>query len=261
MIGRIAALYRHPVKGFTPEPINAVVLTAGGHFPCDRIYTVEDGPSGFDPNVSAHISKMRFAVLAKIPALARARTAYDEASGEITVQSDGGAPFVACLTTPEGRGVFAAWLERFLAHEEPEDRHGPLKVLAAPQGRRFMDSPQGFVSVLNLASVRDLEQRLGRPVDPRRFRANILVEGWPAWFEYGHEGRALRLGEAELAVLNDTVRCVATHADPVSGDRDIDIVPELFARYGHRCCGVYAGVIRGGRLAVGDVATASELDS
>ncbi|MDB5458271.1 MAG: molybdenum cofactor sulfurase, partial [Caulobacteraceae bacterium] len=89
MTGRIAALYRHPVKGFTPEPLDAVVLTAGAHFPCDRLYTVEDGPSGFDPAHPAHISKMRFAVLAKIPALARARTAYDEASGEFRVEAVG----------------------------------------------------------------------------------------------------------------------------------------------------------------------------
>ena len=49
MTGHIAALYRHPVKGFTPERLSHAELTAGGPFPCDRLYAVENGPSGFDP--------------------------------------------------------------------------------------------------------------------------------------------------------------------------------------------------------------------
>jgi uncharacterized protein YcbX len=255
MTGRIAALYRHPVKGFTPEPLDAVVLTAGAHFPCDRLYAVETGPSGFDPEQPSHVSKMRFTVLAKIPALARARTAYDETSGDFRVAAPGRPPFVCRLTTGQGRAAFEAWLAGFLAEQAPDVVEGPLKVLSA-QGHRFMDSRKGFVSVLNLASVRDLAHRLGRPVDPSRFRANVLVEGWPAWSEYAQAGRTMRLGEATLSILDDTVRCVATHVDPATGERDIDLVPEIFAQQGHMCCGVYAEVAGGGRLVVGDAATA-----
>ena len=144
-----------------------------------------------------------------------------------------------------------------LAREELDARHGPLKVLvAAEDGHRFMDSRKGFVSVLNLASVRDLEQKLGRPVDPARFRANVQVDGWPAWSEYGGAGRSLHLGEAVLTVLDDIDRCAAIHVDPTTGDKDIDMVPEMFGHYGHICCGVYAEVAAGGRLAVGDEARA-----
>jgi uncharacterized protein YcbX len=254
MTGRIAALYRHPVKGFTPEPLEAVALTAGAPFPCDRLYTVEDGPSGFDPQAPAHISKMKFAVLAKIPALARARTAYDEASGQLQVVVDGGLPFLGRLTTQEGRAAFALWLAGFLEDEVPDDTFGPLKVLTAP-GHRFMDSKKGFVSVLNLDTVRDLERRLGRAIDPARFRANILVEGWPAWSEYGQApGRVLRLGAAQLRLLADIDRCAAIHVDPATGERDIELVAELFGQVGHICCGIYLEVAQGGPVAVADEA-------
>ena len=57
MIGRIASLWRHPVKGFTPERVAEATLTAGGFFPCDRIYAVEDGPSGFDAGAPAWVPK------------------------------------------------------------------------------------------------------------------------------------------------------------------------------------------------------------
>lgn len=255
MTGRIAALYRHPVKGFTPELLDAVVLAAGAHFPCDRIYSVEDGPSGFDPQAPQHLSKMKFAVLAKIPELARARTEYDEASGRLSVVVDGGVPFLGKLTTAEGRTAFERWLEGFLEDQVPDDCFGPLRVLAAPGAHRFMDSRKGFVSVLNLESVRDLEARLGQPVDPARFRANVLVEGWAPWSEYGLEpGRTIRLGGAELTLLQDITRCAATHVDPRAGIKDIDMVPALHGAYGHICCGVYAEVVDGGAVKVGDEA-------
>lgn len=255
MTGHVAALYRHPVKGFTPESLGEITLETGGFVACDRIYAVEDGPSGFDPAAPAHISKMKFAVLAKIPEIARARTVYDEADGVLSVTVEGHPPFYGRLTTAEGRAAFAAWLGGFMEEQAPEDSFGPFAVLPAPPGHRFMDSKKGFVSVLNLDSLRDLEARIGRPIDPARFRANVLVEGWGAWREYGlGEGRPLSLGGVNLRLLKDIDRCLATHVDPRTGERDIDLVPSLHAEYGHICCGVYAEVMQGGRIAVGDKA-------
>lgn len=255
MTGRIAALYRYPVKGFTPESLETATLADGQFFPCDRIFAVENGPSGYDPAAPAHVSKMKFTVLARIPQLARARTLYDDETGQWSVTVEGGPPFFGRLTTEAGRAAFAAWLAGFLEDQSPEDVYGPLKVLSAPQGLRFMDDPKGFVSVINLESVRDLEQRLGFPVDPGRFRANVWVEGWPAWSEYGLEpGVALKLGGAELRLLNDIDRCAAVHVDPRLGVKDLDLVPALFAELGHICCGIYAEVTAGGPIKIGDPA-------
>lgn len=249
MTGRICSLWRHPVKGFTPERLADATLTAGGFFPCDRIYAVEDGPSGFDPAAPAWITKQKFTVLAKIAAVARARTTYDEASGVLTVSAEGREPFDAPLTEARGREAFAAWLTRFLGDEAS----GPLKVVEAP-GHRFTDHPRGAVSIVNLASVRDLEARLGRPLDPLRFRANLYVDGWPAWIENDAKGRVVRLGPAAAQVFSPIVRCAATHVDPTTGERDIDLVAALHANYGHVFCGVYVSVVEGGRLAEGDPA-------
>jgi uncharacterized protein YcbX len=256
MTGTIAALYRHPVKGFTPERLDAAVLEAGAYFPCDRLYAVENGPSGFDPAEPRFISKMKFTVLAAIPALARARTAYDDRTGVLTVVADGAEPFMGRLTDEAGRADFAAWLTGFI---DQDDRRGPLKVLEKVGAHRFTDDPRGAVSLLNLASVRDLETRLGRAVDPLRFRCNIHVEGWAPWAELGLEaGAEVVLGETTCRVVKPIVRCVATHVDPVTGERDVEVVPALREHYGHLHCGLYLNVAWGGRAAVGDVATMSE---
>jgi uncharacterized protein YcbX len=251
LFGHVAALYRHPVKGFTPEPLEQVALTAGDYFPCDRLYAVEDGPSGFDPEAPGHISKQRFTVLAKIAEVAKARTAYDEASGVINVKAEGRQDLNACLREPAGRDAFAGWLTDFLG----EAATGPLKVLEGPGGHRFMDHPRGFVSILNLESVRDLERRLGRPVDPLRFRANVHVEGWPAWCENDLVGRSLKLGGTQAQVFKPITRCAATEVDPDTGLRDIHMTRELYDQYRHVLCGVYVEVTHGGALAVGDPVT------
>jgi uncharacterized protein YcbX len=251
MPGRIRSLYRYPVKGFTPERLDSVVLQAGAYFPCDRVYAVENGPSGFDPAAPTFISKSRFTVLAQIAKVAEARTAYDEATGVLSVKAEGYAPFTADLNASDGRAAFADWLTTFL---DPDDIRGPLKVVSAPP-HRFTDSSKGFVSMVNLESVRDLETRLGLPVDPLRFRANLYVEGWPAWSELDWaEGAVVALGGAQAVVLKPIVRCAATHVDPTSGARDLEIVPALRDLYGHLYCGVYLNVTQGGRVCEGDAA-------
>jgi len=170
MSGQIAALYRYPVKGFTPERLGSADLQAGAFFPCDRLYAVEDGPSGFDPAAPAFVPKTRFTVLAKLAEVARARTAYDEASGVLSATADGRPPIQTRLTDDHGRTAFADWLAGLLG----EAAVGPLKVVSGP-GHRFTDHPEGHVSIINLESVRDLERSIGRPVDPLRFRANLYI--------------------------------------------------------------------------------------
>ena len=250
-VGKIASLYRYPVKGFTPERIASSELIAGHYFPCDRLYAVENGPSGFDPAAAAFVPKTRFTVLAQIPKVARARTFYNESTGVLTVSAIGTEPFTGDLRTEDGKASFAAWLSNFL---DRSDQRGPLKVLTAPP-HRFTDSPQGFISVVNLNSVRDLEIKLGRPIDPLRFRANVYVEGWPAWSEreLAPEAR-VRLGTAATEVVKSIRRCVATHVNPDTGERDIEILNALHEFYGHVYCGVYLKVTGSARVDEGDTA-------
>ena len=256
MTGHVAALYRHPVKGFTPERLGHADLAAGGPFPCDRLFAVENGPSGFDPAAPAWISKQKFTVLAAIPQVAKARTAYDEASGVLTATAEGLPPFSGDLAEPPVREAFTAWLAQVIG---PQDIRGPLRLVDAP-GHRFMDHPKGDVSIINLASIRDLESKIGRPVDPLRFRGNVYVEGWPAWAENDWMGRDLMLGFARARVFEPIVRCAATHVDPTTAECDMDVAKALFDNYGHMKLGVYVHVTASGRITTGDAVTAPNLE-
>jgi uncharacterized protein YcbX len=248
MTGHVAAICRHPVKGFTPEPLAHVDLAPAEGFPHDRVWAVENGPSGFDPAAPAFVPKQKFTVLMSLPRVAAARTRYDDATGVLRAEAPGLAPFAGRLADPAGRAAFAAWLTGLLQDEI----RGPLKVVEAPPAHRFTDHPKGQVSIVNLASVRDLSDRLGVQIDPLRFRANLYVEGWPAWAENDWTGERLALGAAEAQVFKPIVRCAAIHVDPTTAERDLDLTRALFDNYGHMYCGIYVQVTRAGVVRAGD---------
>jgi uncharacterized protein YcbX len=251
MSGYVAGIYRHPVKGFTPEPLAHVDVAPGEGFPDDRIWAVENGPSGYDPDAPAFTPKQKFTVLAAIPKVAAARTRY--ADGVLTVEAAGRPGFAGRLDEPLGREAFAAWLTDFL---DDDDRRGPLSVVAAKGAFRFTDHPNGQVSIINLASVRDLSAKMGVELDPLRFRGNVYVEGWPAWAENDWAGRELMVGWARATVFKPIVRCAAIEVDPTTGVRDLEVVKALFENYGHMHCGIYINVTSSGRIGLGDAATA-----
>ncbi len=82
-----------------------------------------------------------------------------------------------------------------------------------------------------------------------RFRANLYVEGWPAWHEFDLLGQTLSIGDARLKVVKRIVRCAATNVEPRTGIRDMEIPHTLMQAFGHMDCGVYAEVVDGGTIA------------
>jgi uncharacterized protein len=245
---RLAQLYRYPVKGLSPEPLDAADLPAGGYFPYDRLFALENGLSGFDLAAPEHQPKIKFLMLMKNAALAGLATRYDEPSGVLTISKDGAA-VRGDLRTAEGRAAIEAFLADFIG--APEVR-GPVKLLEAPEGFRFTDSKSGFISLINLASVAEIEKAQGARVDPLRFRGNFYFEGAEPWAEATWPGRSLAVGDATLTVLKMTDRCAATGVEPGTGRRDMDVVQTIRQAFGHIDCGIYARIEKGGRVAVGD---------
>jgi uncharacterized protein YcbX len=66
-------------------------------------------------------------------------------------------------------------------------------------------------------------------------------------------GQDIAIGaQARAKVVKPLVRCAATNVEPATGIRDLDIPPTLLRRLGHADCGVYAEVVTGGAIAMGD---------
>ena len=246
----IASIYRYPVKGLTPEPLQRVTLSPGEGLPQDRRFAIAHGSTRIDPAAPTWMPKTNFLMLARNERLARLRTRFDDASGILTVQRDGKTVASANITETAGRTV----IEQFFAAYMGEESRGAPKLVEAP-GHMFSDTAAKVVSIIGLESVRDVERVVRAPVDPRRFRANIYIEGGRPWEEFDWPGRELRIGAVRLKVAKKINRCAATNVDPETGQRDLNIPLALQSGFQHIDVGVYAEVLEGGSVAPGDTLT------
>jgi uncharacterized protein len=243
----LTSIYRYPFKGLTPQPYQRVTLRTGQTLPNDRRYAVENGPSGFDPAAPSWLAKTNFLMLMRNERLAALRTSFDDMTHVLTIRFNGAEVARGDLETADGRAV----IERYLASYCDTDLKGPPKVLTAPP-HSFSDVARKVVSIINLESVRAIEQVVGRPVDPLRFRANLYVEGWSAWSEFDLLNKPIAIGKARAKVVKRIVRCAATNVDPRTAARDLEIPRTLQRFFGHGDCGIYAEVTDDGEIAIGD---------
>lgn len=247
MNAQITALYRYPVKGFSPDRLDAVDLAAGECLPFDRAYAIENGPSGFDPAAPVHMAKIRFLCLMKNAGLAELVTRFDPATTTFTVTEGGATRAEGRLDDAEGRAA----IEAFMAVRFADQLRGPPKVLQA-LGHSFSDVARKVVHLVNLETLREMEARIGAPIDPLRFRPNLVVDGLAARAELDWPGRTVTIAGLPFEVVKRTERCAATNVDPATGRRDLEIPRVLMGFLGHTDCGVYLRSLAAGRLAVGD---------
>jgi uncharacterized protein len=253
MTASIASLYRYPVKGLSPEPLETAALDAGSHFPGDRLFAIENGPSGFDPRAAEHLPKLKFLMLMRNERLARLKTRFDDATSVLSISQGGSVVAAGDVRTQAGRQAIDAF---FSGHFAAELR-GDARLLTAPPGFRFMDSRNGFLSIIDLASVAAIAGAAGRAsIDPLRFRANVYTDGLGAWGEFDLVGKRMRLGDATLEIIKRIDRCAATDVDPSTGIRDLRVMELLEQTFGHHDCGVYARIITSGTITKGDQLTA-----
>jgi uncharacterized protein YcbX len=240
MPATVEQICRYPVKGLNGEPLEGVMLAPGEGIPEDRRYAITYGRgTGARPG---------FFELTQEERLAQLRMAYDPGD-------DSGGPTLTI--SRQGRQVVTA---------NPSDQTGQMLLnqffagflAGSPRGTpAFKEIGQAAarpipVSLINLASLHDFERVARQPVDPRRFRANILIDGLPAWGEFAWLDREIRIGGAKLKIIARIERCAATNVNPETAERDMNIPLTLRKGFGHMDMGVYAEVVEGGEIKAGD---------
>lgn len=250
---QLSAITRFPVKGFGPDRLERVEPGAGQTLPHDRAWAIENGPGDFDPAHPAHVKKKHFLMLARQAGLAQLACRFVAETEAFTVRFPHSDEITIALDDAASHAPLFARLEALLGDEV----RGALRIAHAP-GQALTDIPDPFISLINAASVRDLEARTGHAIDPLRFRGNLLIDGLEPWAEFGWIGRDVLIGDARLHGQSRIRRCVATNVNPATAERDIDLPAALMAHYGHADCGIYLSVEAGGVVAVGDGVVAVE---
>ncbi|MEM0905823.1 MAG: MOSC domain-containing protein [Pseudomonadota bacterium] len=253
--GSVEGLYRYPVKGLSGERVDALSLMAGEGVEHDRTIGFLRPHIPFDEAAPKSLQKTCFYMLARDAALAQLSTRYDPQSDALTIERNGSGEAYDLSTTKGVSGAERAIQSALSLPDEARPR------LVRGGAHRFTDVSvvsetfMNAISLINLASVRDLGRRIGAQVDPLRFRGNIVFDGWPAWSELEGEGRTIAIGDVRLKVLLRTQRCAATTVNPATAQRDLFIPKHLMDEYGHADMGIYAEVLSGGTVKPGDAIT------
>ncbi len=225
-VGRVAALWRYPVKSMSAERLEAVEVSWHGLAGDRRWAFVRDGlpRSGFP-----------WLTIRERPDMGHYRPSFAE----------------------PGRPDASRTLVRTPAGDEL-DVVDPALAAELGAGVRVIKQDRGVfdtmpLSLITTQTVARLGALAGAELDPQRFRPNLLVEaaGGGAFAEDGWVGAVLRIGGALMRVDQRDERCVVVNVDPVTTERDPAVLRAI-ARERQACAGVYGSTVRPGRVAVGD---------
>jgi GntR family transcriptional regulator/MocR family aminotransferase len=239
-------IYRYPIKGLSAQPLTRIVLEAKKPFPHDRVFALVRPGAPFDTGDPRWGKKGLFVMLMLEEALARVRTTLDVETLQLTITQDNHQLIVADLNDDTAR----ARVEEIFWQLVPAFRSAPTLVRA--RDGHFMDKPDNVMSLINLATVRSLEEQWGYKIDPLRFRANFYIDDARPWEEFEWVGSDIQIGDGLFRVDRRNGRCGATNVNPETGRRDLDLPGSLRAAFGHKELGIYLVAREGGRVAVGD---------
>ncbi len=243
----VNALYRHPVKGLTPEAVDAAALTPGAAIPNDRRFALALGSTPMETAATEWMAKSNFLMLQRNERLAQLETRFDDATDSLSVLRGGRQVSRGKLTDRVGR----ATIEEFFAAFMKDECRGRPKIVEAAGGHVLSDHRAPVISIINLASVKDLERVTQRPVDPLRFRANIWLTGTAPWHEFEWIDKEITIGEVKLTVTKRIDRCAAINVNPATAERDQNIIKALQMGFRHIDVGVYARVETAGTIRTG----------
>jgi uncharacterized protein YcbX len=233
-MAHVAALYRYPVKGFTPEACETLTVLDEGRVAGDRVLGIRFADTAAADD--AWSRKHGMVALINTPGLARLRVSFDANSMRLRIR-DGDSVLADEILNPEGRRRLAATVADFVLtlEENPLTGHPermPLRLVGDGRSPRYHDEEAGRVTLHGRGSLQALESPLGSEVNELRFRSNIAVDGLTAWEEQDWVGRRVLIGAVEFAVVKPKTRCLATHANPTTGERDLPVLTTLTRKLG-----------------------------
>jgi uncharacterized protein len=230
---RVVRLWRYPVKSMLGEEREQLTLTRRG-VDGDRFFAVRDARG----KLGSGKTTRRFR---QIDGLLAFRASYEDDRPAIVF--------------PDGRRLGGRDPS---IHASLSEALGMPVTLAREADVSHLDA--GPVHLLTTAALAWLEARLGgAPIDPRRFRPNVLVRTpGDSQIEQGWLGRTLSVGpEVELRVTALTERCVMVGLPQTALPDDPRILRSI-AHGADACFGVYAEVLRPGTIHRDDSVTVSD---
>ena len=246
---RVAALWRHPIKSHGRETLDSVTLIAGQTMPWDRHWAVTHEASKFDHDDPQWVMCRNFMIGTSTPALAGIWAEFEAKEGQMRLSHASLGQISFAPNDPRDAARFIEWVRPLC----PADQRQPTG-LAQVTARGMTDTDYPSISIMTQSSHNAVSQKLGRPLEVERWRGNIWLDDTGPWEEMEWCGKDIQIGDAILHVVEPIERCKHTMANPRTGKRDADTLGALRDGWNHQDFGVYAKVIKGGKVAPNDTA-------
>jgi uncharacterized protein YcbX len=258
LLPTVVALYRYPVKGFTPEACDSLDVLAEGRIKGDRVLGIRFANSGVIDN--AWSSKHEFIALVNTPGIARLDLRFNHQALRLRISLDN-MVLVDQALDENGLKRIAEAIENYVLQLEDNSLAShpdrlPLRVVGDGILSRYQDNEAGQITLHSRESLAAVAAAVGDAnLDELRFRSNIAIEGLEAWEEQSWLGRKIQIGQVIFEAMAPKVRCLATQANPNSGKQDLPILKTLTHAFNQQKPTFAIGMVTsgaGGRINVGD---------
>jgi len=108
------------------------------------------------------------------------------------------------------------------------------------------------MSLINLNSIKDFENKINEKVELQRFRANFYVDGIEALEERSWIGKIIKINNVSFKVEKNIPRCVAINLKPKTDDNSLNLLQSLKKTYNNFDMGIYLSALSDGRIEVGN---------
>jgi uncharacterized protein YcbX len=238
-------LTRYPVKSMAGETLQRASIAAYGLYGDRSHALIDNDKEGWDSFITARQYPQMLGYTATLPDGGGTGEAFPEVQ----------------ITAPDGR--LLCWTDDLLEELGGFPSRSVSLRRHRPDSKELLAVDAGGLLLITDRSLRRIEERLGGPVDPRRFRANIIIElaEDAVEDEYAWIGSRLHLNDGtELQIVEPCERCMLVTLDPDTHERNnavlLAVKDVMDLKFG-----VYASVIRTGEAAVGDKLYVEKIES
>ena len=246
----VSSIHFSPIKSLSFQSINTAIIKKDIGFEEDRIFAFS---RAIDSSLAKNIEKdpserelIHFLTLKNTPALNKYDFKFE--NGMISIFENN----KQILTHPiEDRDAISKEILK-LEPNLPAPIYFLKNELFPFYDTTNSSSVSNTISLINLNSIKDFNQKINKEIEFERFRGNIYIKDLDAFEERNWINKTIKINEAEFKVLKHIPRCSATNLKVNSDQADINLPNQLKKVYGHMDMGIYLYPLDNGKISVHD---------
>jgi uncharacterized protein YcbX len=246
----VSSIHFSPIKSLSFQSINTVIIKKDVGFEEDRIFAFS---RAIDMSLAQTIEKdpserelIHFLTLKNTPALNKYDFKFE--NGMISISKDN----IEISTHPiEDKEAISKEISK-LEPNLPGSIYFLKNELFPFYDTTNSSNVSNTISLINLNSIKDFNQKINKEIEFERFRGNIYIKDLDAFEERNWINKTIKIDEAEFKVLKHIPRCSATNLKVNSDQADINLPNELKKVYGHMDMGIYLYPLNNGKISVND---------